>query len=80
MTLKSHWLTNPPPTVLKEARRLYREALAKKDYPEDLWWAVNPYWDINLFEDENGRHATLYPVVDENTLTDKPYPVTLLSL
>lgn len=69
----------PPPTVAKEAQRIYREYLEHEDYPKDIWFAINTWWDINLHLDGDDRKATLYPVRNDETDTNFPYPVHLAS-
>jgi hypothetical protein len=69
----------PSPTVLVSAKTLYQKyTLARVAYPEDHWIAINKYWDLNLFTDDEGQHkATLYPVIDGNTDSTQPFPVIL---
>lgn len=55
----------PPPDVMKEARGVYQRQLSlpKDKQQEDIWWAINKDWDINIFLDENDNlQASLYYV------------------
>jgi hypothetical protein len=41
------------------------------EWPEDEWISLDPDWDLNLSEDDEGkRYADIYHVVNEETQTD----------
>lgn len=71
---------SPPHSVMKEARGVYQRQLAlpKDKQQKDIWWAINKFWDINIYLDENDNlQASLYFVKDGNTETDKSWEVIL---
>lgn len=43
------------------------------EWPEDEWFAVSEDWDLNLysFDGDGEKGATLYPVLNGRTVTDK---------
>lgn len=64
--------------ALKEAQRVYQSCLKDPVYPEDKWFAVGRYWDINVFTDDQGeKKATLYRVKKGSTNTSQGFLVTL---
>jgi hypothetical protein len=34
------------------------------EWPHDDWEQIDPTHDINMFSDETGKYATLYPVIN----------------
>lgn len=68
----------------EEAERKAHEVVNnwQGEWPEDDWIAISQDWDLNLYEDEDdGRGATLYPVVDMNTVTislDPAYKASII--
>lgn len=41
------------------------------EWPEDYWLGLNSDWDLQLYTDDNGKPgATLYPVVNDETLIE----------
>jgi hypothetical protein len=33
------------------------------DFPEDYWYSIGKYWDLQITNDEDGKRAILYPVI-----------------
>lgn len=65
-----------PPKVLKEARKIYNQKVASKEFPEDDWFSISEDWDLNLFIDDNGNKcATAYPVKDGMITTMTGYSI-----
>ena len=62
---------NIPLQIVKDA--LTRIDLYKNfSWPEDEWKQLSPGFDMNIFEIGGIKMATIYPVVDGNTLTLSP--------
>jgi len=73
---KRHKTMNKAQAVIA-ARRLLRHYARAAKRDEDEWQAISEKWDVNLWELNGKPRATLYPVVNGQTVTSRSTPITL---
>jgi hypothetical protein len=65
-------------TAINKAKQIFYKYREQTDLgiDFDLWVSVSNEWDLNIWSDQEGvLHATMYSVVNGNTITTTAYSI-----